>query len=243
MTRRPMAFTAAIAASTLALTSCGASDDDTEPDPATTEQAPTEQKPSSEASGTETATPENDGSSPEAEDTPTAEPTQSQETPVDKSEPFDPEEFTLDGVQQDTGSADLGDITDVRRGLHDGFERVVFEFSTNAEPSFYSVQWAEDPSSMMMQEPIDVAGDAALLFRVNGVHAGLPEDSPAGDELFEFDEGDPFVIEGSSVFTEVHPGGRVEADAQYFIGLDTQREIRVEALGDPGRIVIDVATE
>jgi hypothetical protein len=95
---------------------------------------------------------------------------------------------------------------------------------------------------MMRDQPIDVSGEATLLFNLNGLFSGLVEDSPAGDEVLEFD-GEPLPIDESTAFPEVHLGGRCQEAGQYYIGFDPEREIRIEAQDSPSRIVIDIATE
>ncbi|KUG58165.1 hypothetical protein [Nesterenkonia jeotgali] len=108
-------------------------------------------------------------------------------------------------------------------------------------PNSFAVEYSDDPRSMMMEDPIDIPGEAALFFRVSNLHPGHPDDSPAGEELVEFGP-EPYPISQSNVFTEIHNGGRFESVGEYYIGLDVEREIRVEALDDPARIIIDVAT-
>ena len=40
---------------------------------------------------------------------------------------------------------------------------------------------------------------------------------------------------------EVHFGGQYQSAADYYIGLDTERDFRVEAREGPSRLVLDIA--
>lgn len=162
----------------------------------------------------------------------------------DSSEAFNPEEFDRDGVEYEVEYADvsdLGELTGLRHGLHEGFERLVFEFSGEEHPNFFSVEWTDDPRTGMTREPIDVEGGGVLELEVLGLYPGPLDDSPAGDERIEF-QGEPLLIEESTLFTEVHIASRYQDNAQYLIGLDTEREIRIDQQGEPSRIIIDIAS-
>lgn len=263
MIRRPTSLTAAIAVGALALTSCGTAESESDPAASTPEQSPMDQETDpgaagGENTGTTEEEPEADQESEDEDASETSDPETSEdggssseeglgqdESDETESEAFNPEDFSIDGVMQEPeqGSdiADLGDLTGVRHAVHEGYERLVFEFSADVEPNSFTLEFDDDPRLMMVDDPIEIPGDAALFFRVSNLHAGLPEDSPAGNDLLELEQ-EPYAIPESSVFTEVHYGGRTEAVGEYYIGVDTEREIRVEALEDPARIVIDAGT-
>lgn len=264
MSHRRTSFAAAsVSITVLLMTGCAPAEDDEQPGTAESPQPTQTETETVEPSPTSEATPddedEEDDQDPGDENgngglnsdddgaengSPPEDETAEEDAPEDSSEAFNPEEFDRDGVEYEVEHADasaLGDLTDLRHGLHEGFERLVFEFSGEEEPNFFYVQWDEEPSSMMTDSPIDVSGDAALLLNINGLFSGPPEDSPAGDDLLELD-GEPYVIESSTLFTEVHPGGRYQSTGRYYIGLDTERDIRVSPQDNPSRIIIDVAS-
>lgn len=124
------------------------------------------------------------------------------------------------------------EITGVRVGAHDGYDRIVLELS-GADPTLgwfagYTEEAIEDPTG----DPLDVEGDAFLQLGVNGID--WANESP------ERYSGDTVPGEGLEVVTEVVFGGLFEAQQQIVIGLDEETAYRVFALSDPARIVIDV---
>ncbi|GAA1162966.1 hypothetical protein GCM10009673_17780 [Nesterenkonia sandarakina] len=267
MIRRPALFTAALTASALALTSCGSADEDADTVASTPDQSSTEtESPSTSTGAGPTAEGDDDDGDeavteeePEVEDeteTPDPSPSEGQASPTedesngdepsgDISSSLDPEEFTLNGVTQEAeqGSdiTDLGELVDVRVGVHDQYERLVIEFTGSGAPNSFSTEFTDDPMIRMTEEPLEIPGDSALYLRISNLYAGAFEDSPAGDDRLALEE-QPVVLENSSIFTEVHYGGRTEALGEFYIGIDTERPVRVEALDDPSRIVFDVST-
>jgi hypothetical protein len=123
-------------------------------------------------------------------------------------------------------------ITDVRVGRHDGYDRVVFEFG-NGIPQFTLAEATppllRDPSGL----PLSVRGHAFWQL----VLQGGTKLSPSGPETYigktDFKPGFPKL-------RELIEGGDFEAVSTWYFGLDTASCARVMTLTDPSRLVIDI---
>ena len=104
-------------------------------------------------------------------------------------------------------------IQDVRAGTHEGY---------TAEP-------LQQASGL----PVEVPGNASLEVIIQGVPMGM---MPPNEQLLK--PGPQGASAGNVV--EVIHGATFEADAQYFIGLDSKRPYNVFVLQDPPRLVVDV---
>ena len=131
------------------------------------------------------------------------------------------------------GAQSAPTLVDVRAGRHPGFDRVVFEFRGGAVPRHrigYVAQLVQDGSG----KPVAVAGAADLEIVFHGANAhddgGTPTVSPR-----RFPTGLPAV-------KEVAQTGDFEAVVGYGIGIDRRRPIKVSALSNPSRLVVDVST-
>jgi hypothetical protein len=129
-------------------------------------------------------------------------------------------------------TTDRAQITDVRVGTHDGYDRVVFEFASGlpdavieaALPPFYA-----DPSGL----EIDVAGTAFLKVTMHGAS----KVSPNGGVTY----GGPTNFEpGFDQLVQLIEGGDFEAVSTWYLGLDGGGCIRVLTLSAPSRLVIDI---
>jgi hypothetical protein len=129
-------------------------------------------------------------------------------------------------------TTDRAQITDVRVGTHDGYDRVVFEFASGIPqtvidavlPPFYA-----DPSGL----PMDVSGTAFLRVVMHGGTKVLPAGGTtyAGPTNFEpdFDQ-----------LAQLIEGGDFEAVSTWYLGLKGGGCLRVLTLTDPSRLVIDI---
>jgi hypothetical protein len=129
-------------------------------------------------------------------------------------------------------TTDRAQITDVRVGTHDGYDRIVFEFASGIPqtvidavlPPFYA-----DPSGL----PIDVSGTAFLRVVMHGGTKVLPAGgtSYTGPTNFEpdFDQ-----------LAQLIEGGDFEAVSTWYLGLKGGGCLRVLTLTDPSRLVIDI---
>ncbi|MGO0576313.1 AMIN-like domain-containing (lipo)protein [Ornithinimicrobium panacihumi] len=166
---------------------------------------------------------------------------QSEDETVEETSAEDGQETTDDAPEapEDTGTSEVGaatigdaqEITGVRTGTHDGFDRVVLDLTGDEVGlgwyAAFTDQVFHDPTG----EPLDVAGQTYLQLGVRGIDWIV--DSP------ERYAGDP-VPGGSTVVEEVVFGGLFEGQQQIVLGLTEQTAYRVFALSDPSRIVIDV---
>jgi hypothetical protein len=129
-------------------------------------------------------------------------------------------------------TTDRAQITDVRVGTHDAYDRIVFEFASGIPqtvidavlPPFYA-----DPSGL----PIDVNGTAFL--RV--VMHGGTKVSPAGGTTYA---GQTNFEPDFDQLAQLIEGGDFEAISTWYLGLKGGGCLRVLTLADPSRLVIDI---
>jgi hypothetical protein len=131
-------------------------------------------------------------------------------------------------------------LTDVRVGAHNGYDRIVFEFAApdpnpggkagiprfeirQAKPPF-----SEDPSDI----PIDVEGDAFARIVFQGT-SGYDFD---GNATYD---GPRRITPGFGTLTEAVEGGDFEATMTWILGLSRPTCWQIHALHDPDRLVID----
>ena len=127
----------------------------------------------------------------------------------------------------------VGAGTAVRVGRHEGYDRVVYEFSGSGLPT-YHVEWVDEPLGDGSGEPVEVPGDAYLEVRASTVE--IPTDaqpeptSPSAGSL-----------EGTVVTSAEPIWGGFEGYGQTFVGVSgEQRPVRVTVLNDPTRLVVDI---
>jgi hypothetical protein len=163
------------------------------------------------------------------------EPDPSQEpAPSDEPEPAVPDgpEFPASSEPQTaepTGDWDL-QLEDVRMGEHDGFDRVVLEFSGTAGPG-WGVAWSEKAVAEGTGEVVPLEGDRVLTISASGT--AMPE--PGSYDV-------PQRLGPSGDVAEVQVNGWFEGYTQVFAGFrGEERPFRVFALADPPRLVVDVS--
>lgn len=123
-------------------------------------------------------------------------------------------------------------ITDVRVGTHDDYDRVTFEFAAGIPQTvvkgvlgpFYA-----DPSGL----PLDVAGTAFLEVSMNGG----TKVTPAGGVTYA---GPTDFEPGFDQLIQLVQGGDFEALSTWYLGLDGGGCYRVFTLASPSRLVIDI---
>lgn len=131
-------------------------------------------------------------------------------------------------IVEPTGDWDL-QLQDVRLGDHDGFDRVVLEFSGTAGPG-WGVAWSEEAVADGSGEVVPLDGDRVLTISASGT--AMPE--PGSFEV-------PQRIGRSGAIAEVQVNGWFEGYTQVFAGFrGEERPFRVFALADPPRVVVDV---
>jgi hypothetical protein len=129
-------------------------------------------------------------------------------------------------------TTDRAQITDVRVGTHDAYDRVVFEFASGIPdaviegvlPPLYA-----DPSGLEM----DVAGTAFLKVTMHGASRMSPEGTGTYDGPTNFEPGFDRLV-------QLIEGGDFEAVSTWYLGLDGAGCFRVLTLADPSRLVIDI---
>lgn len=130
------------------------------------------------------------------------------------------------------GTVARAQITDVRVGRHDAYDRVVFEFE-NGIPQFRLEKATpplfKDPSN----KPLHVEGNAFWQLAMQGG----TRVSPMGVETYtgplDFNPGFPKL-------TELIERGDFEAVSTWYFGLDAPSCLRVTTLAGPSRLVIDI---
>jgi hypothetical protein len=141
-------------------------------------------------------------------------------------------DFTCSFPVTGPGTVTRAQITDVRVGTHDGYDRVVFEFG-NGIPHFKLARatppLTQDPSGL----PLDVNGNAFWQL----VMQGGTKLSPNGAVTYD---GKTDVTPGFPKLSELIEGGDFEAVSTWYFGLRSASCVRVMTLDAPARLVIDI---
>ena len=172
--------------------------------------------------------PDPSASSRPSTDSPSATATSPDASPSSTSSPL-PEGFSLE-VQQSPAWPELGGQVGVgvesRVGRHAAYDRVVYQFTRAAKPT-YRVRWVDEPLDDATGERKDVPGDAWLEVLVTSV--GVPgESAPTPD--------DPLAstLEGTGIAAAPAIWGGFEGYGQQFIGVRGERRpFRVSVLTGP----------
>lgn len=168
-----------------------------------------------------TATPEGIAPPPGPTDTlagPTevAEPFEGARDPVEVPDPIEP------GVPV---------LMDVRTGLHDDFDRVVFEYDGHMPG--YRVEYVSAPIMQCgsgIEEPVD--GTAFLQVLMS--FAAARDETGATFDLMEILPALPSIVEVQVICV-------FEGNVTWVLGLTSEQDFRVFTLEDPSRVVVDVA--
>ena len=129
---------------------------------------------------------------------------------------------------------DLGVGRESRVGRHEGYDRVVYEFTGSAAPH-YSVRYVDRPVGDPSGNPVAVPGDVWLEVLVSSV--GTPgESAPTADDPL------PATLQGTGIAAADAIWGGFEGVGQGFIGLSgEQRPFKVSTATSPSRLIVDVA--
>ena len=126
-------------------------------------------------------------------------------------------------------------ITDVRTAGHDGYDRVVFEY-TDVVPT-YQVAYTSPPFVDTAGTTKPVAGAALLDVWLHGTSAVQLDAA----QLIEHYPGPDRVSAGDTlVVTEIVDIDDFEANVHWTIGLTSPQPLTVTTLDAPGRLVIDI---
>ena len=173
--------------------------------------------PSPTASATATATPE---------ETPTAEPG------LDATKPINADNWMssvegLPPVRSDDPAKALA-LTGIRAATHEGFTRVVLEFSGKGTPGVWRAAWTDEAVEQGRGLPIQVEGEAVLDLVIDGTPMTASETPyPGGTHTRAGD-------------VDVVSDGTFEDNTHVVIGAPTTRQFQIGFLSDPVRMVIDI---
>ena len=147
---------------------------------------------------------------------------------------------TLEGASAEPRVAEAGNretalLSAVRAARHEGYDRVVFEFS-NETPG-YDVRYVAAPvHADGSGAPVSLAGEHVLLVRMkNALDADLSR--PGAPTTYE---GPARVSPATPEIAELARVGGFEGVLTWAIGLNDRVDFRVSTLGAPPRLIVDV---
>ncbi|MGO3797576.1 MAG: AMIN-like domain-containing (lipo)protein [Pauljensenia sp.] len=114
---------------------------------------------------------------------------------------------------------------------HEGFYRVVLEFSGTGQPG-WDTSWSDQPVEQGRGLPLDVTGAAFLDLRITGTTMPVME-----GQVDLYYSGPASLTVGPINVVE---DGTFEDQTHVVIGMDDVRDFQVGTLDDPARVVIDV---
>lgn len=131
-------------------------------------------------------------------------------------------------------TTDRAQITDVRVGTHDGYDRVVFEFSGGIPQTLIEAvlePFYQDPSGL----PLTVSGTAFLKITMHGASKVSPDGGITYTGSTNFEPGFDQLV-------QLIEGGDFEAVSTWYLGLNGGGGgcLRVLTLAGPSRLVIDI---
>jgi hypothetical protein len=184
--------------------------------------APPSAEPEPSAAGSGVPEPSGDGSARPQPSADTPEPIPSEDLPA----------FSCDLPIVENPTVGIANITDVRIGEHDGYDRVVFEFEQGT-PEFTldraTPPFIQDGSG----EPVDVEGTSFLGLTMRGGTKQTDAGTSSYDGPTDFDAGMPGLV-------HLIEGGDFERQSTWYFGLAAESCVRVLVLEDPPRVVIDI---
>ena len=153
-------------------------------------------------------------------------------TPLPTVEPSGDAGFASDLPVSGDGTVARANITDVRAGTHDGYDRIVFQFRggipqfdiKSATPPFTA-----DPSDL----PLTVQGSSFISITLHGGTAQTETGASSYSGPRNFHLGFPTLV-------NLVQGGDFEAVSTWYAGLTRAACLRVSTLTAPDRLVIDV---
>ena len=192
------------------------------------------------APGAPTDAPQSAETSPSASHSPTAsatasatpETTPTSEPGLDATKPINADNWMssvegLPPVRSDDPAKALA-LTGIRAARHEGFTRVVLEFSGEGTPGVWRAAWTEEAVEQGRGLPIQVEGEAVLDLVIDGTPMTASESSyPSGTHTRAGD-------------LDVVSDGTFEDNTHVVIGAPTARQFQIGFLSDPVRMVIDI---
>nr|WP_311645507.1 hypothetical protein [Schaalia odontolytica] len=192
------------------------------------------------APGAPTDAPQSAETSPSASHSPTAsatasatpETTPTYEPGLDATKPINADNWMssvegLPPVRSDDPAKALA-LTGMRAARHEGFARVVLEFSGEGTPGVWRAAWTEEAVEQGRGLPIQVEGEAVLDLVIDGTPMTASESSyPSGTHTRAGD-------------LDVVSDGAFEDNTHVVIGAPTARQFQIGFLSDPVRMFIDI---
>ncbi len=120
---------------------------------------------------------------------------------------------------------------DLRAAQHDGFTRVVVEFTGTGKPGWF-MRWSDEPLEQGRGMPLDVQGTAFLDLAITGTSMPMTDEDEA-----QYYAGPKNVAAGG---LDVVQDGTFEDQTHIVIGMAGRHAFQVGTLRDPVRVVIDV---
>ena len=119
-------------------------------------------------------------------------------------------------------------LTGIRAATHEGFTRVVLEFSGEGTPGVWSAAWTDEAVEQGRGMPIQVEGQAVLDIVIDGTPMTASENPyPSGMHTRAGD-------------LDVVSDGTFEDNTHVVIGAPAARQFQIGFLSDPVRMVIDI---
>lgn len=188
--------------------------------------SPTDAPRSAEASPSDSSPAASASASAAPETTPTPEPG------LDATKPINADNWMssvegLPPVRSDDPTKALA-LTGIRAATHEGFTRVVLEFSGEGTPGVWSAAWTDEAVEQGRGLPIQVEGQAFLDLVIDGTPMTASNTPyPSGTHTRAGD-------------LDVVSDGTFEDNTHVVIGAPAARQFQIGFLSDPVRMVIDV---
>jgi hypothetical protein len=211
MTRRRVATVLpAVALAATVLAGCGGGDDDA--GAGATTDPPSSSAPATTSGAVSTGTPATEG---------------------DGSTDAPPFPANTDPDSGEASADSFVTVTQIRTGLHDGYDRVVFEVDGTGAPG-WDVRYVDEATGQGSGNSIPVQGNAILQVTITGV--GYPTETG----IEEYDGSAALSGAGTEVVTEVVWDSTFEGTSVAFVGLAEELPFRVYLLENPARVVLEV---
>ena len=119
-------------------------------------------------------------------------------------------------------------LTGIRAATHEGFTRVVLEFSGEGTPGVWRAAWTDEAVEQGRGLPIQVEGEAVLDLVIDGTPM------TATESLY------PSGMHTRAGDLDVVSDGTFEDNTHVVIGAPTMRQFQIGFLSNPVRMVIDI---
>lgn len=188
--------------------------------------SPTDAPQSAEASPSGSSPTASASASAAPETTPTPEPG------LDATKPINADNWMssvegLPPVRSDDPAKALA-LTGIRAATHEGFTRIVLEFSGKGTPGVWRAAWADEAVEQGRGLPIQVDGEAVLDLVIDGTPMTATENPyPAGTHTRAGD-------------LDVVSDGTFEDNTHVVIGAPATRQFQIGFLSNPVRMVVDI---